>query len=175
MGWSDSYLHAFRVHGREYGIARIGGISFSDDPRQVRLCDFRLRPRERFQYRYNFNSDWELELRIEAILPVDPTRRYPTCIGGQRVTPPEDCGGPQASMELLDRYRSLPIEETQLLSEVIEKILAGQGRDAVEDWEEFKSAGRRIKNYLKFAGKSFDRRSVNRQLALLTTEDGDSE
>ena len=26
MGWSDDHLHQFRIHGKLYGIARIGGI-----------------------------------------------------------------------------------------------------------------------------------------------------
>jgi hypothetical protein len=30
MGWSDDHLHQFRIHGKRYGIARIGGILFSD-------------------------------------------------------------------------------------------------------------------------------------------------
>ena len=32
MGWSGDHLHQFRIHGKRYGIARMGGISFSDDP-----------------------------------------------------------------------------------------------------------------------------------------------
>jgi len=26
MGWSDTHLHRFRLHGKAYGIARCGGI-----------------------------------------------------------------------------------------------------------------------------------------------------
>ena len=48
MGWSDTHLHRFRIHGKAYGLARCGGISFVDDPCEVRLCDFRLHQRERF-------------------------------------------------------------------------------------------------------------------------------
>jgi hypothetical protein len=40
MGWSDDHLHQFRIHGKRYGIARIGGISFRDDPDTVRLPAF---------------------------------------------------------------------------------------------------------------------------------------
>jgi Plasmid pRiA4b ORF-3-like protein len=61
MGWTDSqasfacvagyppsreaspanvaHLHRFVIHGKDYGIAQIGGISFSDDPRKVKLAD----------------------------------------------------------------------------------------------------------------------------------------
>ena len=58
MGWSDDHLHRFRIHGKEYGIARIGGISFSNDPDKVRLKDFQFRINERFLYEYDFTDDW---------------------------------------------------------------------------------------------------------------------
>ena len=43
MGWSDVHLHRFHIHGKQYGIARMGGLSFSDDPGTVRLKDFQFR------------------------------------------------------------------------------------------------------------------------------------
>ena len=30
MGWTDSHLHRFLIHGKEYGIAYEGGIGFAD-------------------------------------------------------------------------------------------------------------------------------------------------
>ncbi|BAY67060.1 hypothetical protein NIES22_72040 (plasmid) [Calothrix brevissima NIES-22] len=49
MGWTDSYLHRFFIHGKDYGIAQIGGMWFSDDPKEVKLSDFGWRSRERFR------------------------------------------------------------------------------------------------------------------------------
>ncbi len=94
MGWSDDHLHQFRVHGKRYGIARMGGISFSDDPDAVRLKDLGLRINERFVYEYDFTDDWQHQIRVEAILAPEPNRCYPVCINGRRSCPPEDCGGP---------------------------------------------------------------------------------
>jgi Plasmid pRiA4b ORF-3-like protein len=37
MGWSDSHLHRFHIHGKDYGVAHEGGLTFSDDPEHVRL------------------------------------------------------------------------------------------------------------------------------------------
>ena len=91
FGWSDSHLHRFRIRGKDYGIARIGGIGFSSNAREVRLADLRLRVNERFLYEYDFNDWWEHQVRIERKLPADPKRRYPVCIGGRRSGPPEDC------------------------------------------------------------------------------------
>ena len=68
MGWSDDHLHQFRIHGKRYGIYRIGGISFSDDPNTVRLKDLGLRIKERFLYEYDFTDDWQHLIRVEDIL-----------------------------------------------------------------------------------------------------------
>jgi hypothetical protein len=45
FGWFDSQLHHFVVHGKSYGIAYAAGMSFADDPNQLRLTDFRFRSR----------------------------------------------------------------------------------------------------------------------------------
>jgi hypothetical protein len=47
MGWDDFHLHQFIIHGKRYGISKIGGIWFADDPKQARLGDFRFRVKER--------------------------------------------------------------------------------------------------------------------------------
>lgn len=33
MGWTDTHLNRFVIHGKEFGVAKIGGAWFSDDPR----------------------------------------------------------------------------------------------------------------------------------------------
>ena len=100
MGWSDDHLHRFRIHGKQYGIARMGGLSFSNDPDTVRLKDFQFRINERFLYEYDFIDDWQHQVRVEAFLDPDPRKKYPICINGRRANPPEDCGGTRAFMVL---------------------------------------------------------------------------
>jgi hypothetical protein len=48
FGWTDTHLHRFRIHGRDYGVSREGGLGVSQDARQVRLIDFQFRCNERF-------------------------------------------------------------------------------------------------------------------------------
>ena len=43
FGWSDTHLHRFRIHGRNYGISRVGGLSFSQD---ALACSPRIGPPE---------------------------------------------------------------------------------------------------------------------------------
>jgi hypothetical protein len=65
MGWDDSHLHRFLIHGRAYGIARDGGLWFRDDPKQIRLSDLHLRIKERFLYEYDFHACWQHQIRLE--------------------------------------------------------------------------------------------------------------
>src|SRR6476659_8324087 len=94
MGWEDGHLHRFRIHGRDYGSAALGASSFATNPSAVTLADFRLRPHERFAYVYDGGAWWQHDIRLERVLPPDPTGTYPVCIGGRHACPPEGCGGP---------------------------------------------------------------------------------
>ena len=56
MGWSDSYLHQFVIHGKRYGIARDGGMWFLDNPNQLLLRNLHFHINQRFIYEYNFTT-----------------------------------------------------------------------------------------------------------------------
>ncbi len=99
MGWDDEHLHQFSIHGRHFGVEHSGGIDFTTDPKKIYLHDFKFRLKERFLYEYDFNDYWQLQIRLEQIVPFNPAKTYPFCIGGARKTPDEDCGGPQRFME----------------------------------------------------------------------------
>jgi hypothetical protein len=58
FGWRCTHRHRFVVHGREYAIGYVGGPSFGDDPRRVRLGELGLRRTERFTYHYDFTAGW---------------------------------------------------------------------------------------------------------------------
>src|SRR3954453_2349553 len=128
FGWTDSHLHRFRIHGRNYGISRVGGLSFSRDARQVRLADFQFRLNERFLYEYDLRDSWRHEVRLERRLTVEPKRTYPVCVGGRRAAPPEDCGGPWA---FLVRRDAVPCDVRVHLERLVESVKAGD-RDAVQ-------------------------------------------
>lgn len=104
MGWTDSHLHRFGIQGKDYGIAQIGGISFSDDPSLVKLSNFGWREKERFLYEYDFGDSWQHQIRVEAIVTPKSNCFYPVCISGQRACPPEDCGGAWEFMAQKQEY-----------------------------------------------------------------------
>src|SRR5690606_3792295 len=75
-----------------------GGASFTDDPDQTTLSGFRFRASERFGYLYDFGDNWDHDIVIEKILPLDETKAYPLCLTGRGECPPEDSGGPYIYM-----------------------------------------------------------------------------
>ena len=157
MGWTDSHLHRFRIHGKDYGVSQLGGFSFDDDPRQISLADFGFRLREWFFYEYDFNDLWQHEIRVEQILELDAKRGYPLCIAGRRSAPPEDCGGPRAFFQ---RKQEVPGEIHRSLLQMAEEIEAGDlDLDAIRDRVESLEP---LRPWLSL--DQFDRRSVNQRL-----------
>jgi hypothetical protein len=80
FGWTDEHLHQFLIRGKPYGVWKPGGISFCDNPHQVRLRDFHFRCKERWVYEYDLTDWWQHEIRLEQILPLDPEQSYPVCL-----------------------------------------------------------------------------------------------
>ncbi len=99
MGWDDTHLHRFLIHGKAYGMSRDGGLCFSDNPKQTRLNTLHLRIKERFLYEYDFYAFWQHQIRLERTLPFAPTQTYPVCISGARQAPPQWCNGALAYLE----------------------------------------------------------------------------
>ncbi|MGA8832332.1 MAG: plasmid pRiA4b ORF-3 family protein [Desulfomonilaceae bacterium] len=99
MGWSDSHLHEFNIFGVSYGDPE---QEVGSDEKRVRLNKLDLEEQDKFAYIYDFGDDWEHQIVIEKILPIDEKTQYPICLTGKRSCPPEDCGGSTGYMDLLD-------------------------------------------------------------------------
>src|SRR5262249_46556785 len=59
LGWTNSHIHRFLIHGQEYSITYEGGMGVADEPRHIRLADFCFRLRERFLDQYGFDDKWQ--------------------------------------------------------------------------------------------------------------------
>lgn len=171
MDWSGECLHRFHIHGKDYGIAYLGGISFRDNPHWVRLADFRLRPGERFVYEYDFLSNWLHDVRLEKILLAEPDKIYPACIAGARATPPEWLPGPAAYMRWLQARSSWETivqlqEDMALVAGRIQRFLKGVERPTRED-EAFAEALERMEQRIESDPQVFHRRPINTALRTL--------
>ncbi len=168
MGWEDLHLHQFRIHGKTYGIYRDGGISFADDPHQVNLADFKMRKSERFVYEYDMGDFWQHDLRLEAVLPLEPRTRYPVCTDGAGDCPPEDCGGPWGYLDLMAERDSgmALLEALGDQASVAQRLLDwyDEGLRPTYDDAEFMAALDRMRDWLEDAPIAFNRRAVNAAL-----------
>jgi hypothetical protein len=91
------------------------------------------------------------------------------CIGGGRAAPPEDCGGPEAYMELMERHLlNWPYEEAKLVAETVGRFLNLKEEDpirsCISDLDELMETVVKIEEYFSFRPEHFDRREVNRRL-----------
>jgi hypothetical protein len=179
MGLSDSHLHRFHIHGKEYGVAHVGGITFTDNPERVRLADLQLRLRERFLYEYDFYDQWEHDVRLEKVLPMGSRQLFPVCTAGQRLAPPEDCGGARAFMEDGDpRWRqwcdNFPREELKLVAETVQRVFdSGGDRSVMGDRHGLIAALERVKAYQDRRPDRIHRREINRRLQQYACGDRD--
>lgn len=173
FSWSGEHLHCFHIHGKDYGTAYAGPVSSGNDPRQVRLSDFHLHRRERFLYQYDFTAGWELEIRIENILPFDPARSYPRRIGGKRAGPPGHCLGAWAYLQWRDQYFCrYPLEDLSLMVEAVSRFLESGDRPSIGGLNQLREAAERIEAYRQCRPDHFDRRTVNGQLRALFEQEG---
>lgn len=160
LDWSGEHLYTFHLHGQDYG-------STGADTRHARLDTFRLRCGERFRYVYDYGAYWQCDLRLEAILPRDPRRLYPVCIGAKRAAPPEECGGAWASMARLDPHRlSPPLDAMGVVAEALSPLLETNppvsGRAALGDLDELREAVDCLEAYQALQPEHCDRRHINR-------------
>lgn len=168
--WSGEHLHRFRIHGRDYGIPQCGGIVFDEDARRVPLSRFRLHCGERFRYEYDFTADWNLDIRLEKVLPFDPRWPIPLCTAGRRAAPPEYCCGVRDYLERLDRHR-YPFEAVAIVAEAVQRLLDSEGdRKAIDDLDELRESLERVEAYENFQPDRFERRQVNQQLRAISRE-----
>jgi hypothetical protein len=107
MGWTNSHLYAFR-RGDTYFI--IPDTEFADDyedSRKVRISRMLIAGKQpSIRYEYDFGDNWEHEVLLERIVPMEKGVRYPACTKGKMACPPEDCGGVWGYHDMLQIIRN---------------------------------------------------------------------
>ena len=100
MGWTDSHLHQFIVHGEYYGTPD-PDIEVTNET-SIKLDRVVSEAGDKFVYEYDFGDSWEHVILVEKILQPETGVNYPICLGGKRACPPEDCGGIWGYGDLLE-------------------------------------------------------------------------
>ena len=109
MGWSSSHMHAFNIGGLFYGETD-PELELKNENR-VKLNSVARSEKSKFRYEYDFGDDWQHDILVEKILPVEPDVKYPRFITGKRACPPEDCGGAWGYASLLEAIADPEHEE----------------------------------------------------------------
>ncbi len=172
--WDDWNLHRFFIHGKDYGIYHSGGMSFSDDPYQVKLADFKFRRGEKFLYEYDFFNGWKHLLRIEDILSFDPKKKYPLCTGGgnlsvsaaERKATEFDRGEDEFTDQLKDKLPAFLKEYQELVNFVTDQENAGEAIGIIrEKVRRLQAEAAEIKKLNQLLmPETFIRRKLNRHL-----------
>jgi hypothetical protein len=172
--WSGEHLHRFHIQGKDYGISYVGGIIFDDNPHTVPLSRFRLHRQERFRYEYDFTAGWQMDIRLEKTLPLNPHGIIPLCNGGRGVAPGEEYAGALAYLQRLDCHRyGFPSEELDKMAEAMQRWLdSGGSRQSLGDLAELREAVGHVKVYQEFQARGFDRRTVNQRLLTASASQG---
>ena len=169
MGWDDDHLHRFRIHGRQYGIAYIGGPTFAEDAAAGPLSRFGFRPTERFLYEYDFTAGWQIEVRVERVIQAAPCEghRIPVCVAGRRAGPPDGSGGPQVYAERRrDAVGRAMAGDADTIVAVLRWVSEGDAavlNDPEERWD-FERAVSRLKARERFLAEGFSRAAGNTAL-----------
>ena len=125
--WQDEHLHDFHIFGKDYGTS-------GANTRATTLSQFRLRKGERFRYVYDYYAYWVCDIRLEAILPVEPKRFYPVCTGGKNASPSENFQDVQAYMEHIDQHRyNLPLEAMNVMADALKVIAHTDSNASVQE------------------------------------------
>lgn len=163
MGWEGIHLYQFRLRAARYGSWELSASS-----PEVTLAALQLRKGARFIYEYDLNIPWRHELRVEAHLPAEPGRAYPTCTGGGGACPPEDCGGPGGYLAGLDEAVSMDaVEDLDTMVEIIGQVVLERRTELGDDEEtrwRLERAVERSKARERARGRPLSRRSVNARL-----------
>ncbi|HEY7297655.1 MAG TPA: plasmid pRiA4b ORF-3 family protein [Xanthobacteraceae bacterium] len=104
MGWQDDHLHAFESANRRARSRLEPGCDWDDEER-VRLDQVLAREKSAMVYLYDFGDSWTHNVVVEKILSPADGLTVPSCVGGARACPPEDCGGSWGYGELLEAIR----------------------------------------------------------------------
>lgn len=108
---------------------------------------------------------WEHELRIEDRLEAVVGKRYPICIGGSGVCPPEDCGGPEGFLARCDEASGYDAwQDASIIAEWLGDVAINRNAEVMKDRErldELEQAAERMAARKPYLSDKFSRAKAN--------------
>lgn len=109
MGWQDEdgHVYEFLVHGLRFEEPDDeegydgNPLDLPLDSTKVMLAQIVNSAGEKFYYRYDLGDEWDHEISLTSILPLENNVIYPGCIAGEGACPPENVGGIEEYYQML--------------------------------------------------------------------------
>lgn len=98
MGWYNCHMHQYSTEdGRVIATKDFDFEILPEedllDGRKLKLGDLLKKKDDVLLYIYDMGDNWDHEIILREILPVDKSLKYPICAGGALACPLEDSGG----------------------------------------------------------------------------------
>lgn len=109
FGWTNSHLFEFEIGGRLFGLTdtEVDARELADDSVLFATkVGSVLSKTIRATYTYDVGDNWVHEIEVEREIPVHEARPFAVCVAGNRIGPPEDCGGPPGFRRFLRSLES---------------------------------------------------------------------
>jgi len=106
MPWNDGHCHCFTILNEYYERNPMTEIREARREEDYMLQTVISWGVKKFKYSYDYGDSWEHTIEIEKTLPMDPSLRYPVCIKGKYGCPPDDCGGTDGYIGMLQTLRA---------------------------------------------------------------------
>ena len=105
LGWTNSHLHVFEIGDQRiavpYDLEQLMDGQVTRSARLVKLGDVVDHGVRRFGYEYDFGDSWHHTVEIEEVRD-ERDGGGARCLDGARSCPPEDCGGTDGYVRLLE-------------------------------------------------------------------------
>ncbi|MDR3222940.1 MAG: plasmid pRiA4b ORF-3 family protein [Methanobrevibacter sp.] len=106
MGWGNYHLYGFHAKKKFYSETTDDGMmdhAISSD--SITLKEI-IDSTKKFRYEYDFGDGWEHEITFNKYIEPVEDVKYPCCVSGKGLCPPEDIGGVWGYGELLEEAQS---------------------------------------------------------------------
>ena len=119
MGWENRHLYEFSINNLRFADSTLVDEEYGDmkDVKTVLLEDFFPKIGTSAIYLYDFGDGWKHKFELIEISNAPQNELLPFFVSGQNACPPEDCGGIQCYIELLEvlkKTKHLEYQETRV-------------------------------------------------------------